>query len=61
MLIVKYLSKIDIWINICSNVMHSHLQLFRMLYYFPEENIKFYHELNKSVTLLYALHNISMN
>ena len=34
MLIVQYLSKIDIWINICSSVMHSHLQLCRMMYYF---------------------------
>ena len=36
MLIVKYLYKIDIWINICSSFMHSHLQLFRMIYCFPE-------------------------
>ena len=45
MLIVKYLSKIDIWIDIGSSVMHSHLQLFRMMYYFPEIIIiKFYYE-----------------
>ena len=44
MLIIKYLSKIDISINICSSVMNSHLQLCRMMYYFPEENIKFYYE-----------------
>ena len=32
----KVPSKIDIWINICSSVMHSHLQLCRMIYYVPE-------------------------
>ena len=44
MLIVKYLYKTDIWINICSSVIHSHLQFCRMIYFFPEENRKFYHE-----------------
>ena len=44
LLIVKYLSKIDIWIHICSSINHSHLQLFRMMFYFPEKSIKFYYE-----------------